>query len=312
LRTHVAVAVAIAIAVAVVIAVGLRRDGGGLATEDLDVASRALDSAGGGLSYASQCRANDVPLPRPWGRTTLGDGVDQWKARGTLDDSYIGPLPVDVYTLTSTSPPGVCAIALRADGTFDVLCQGTNGKACFWEADPNFWPKHGLPPPRPRLPNGGAAEPADLAIVGVIPAAPDQSVPCTQCHAGENAFITHTTAGHPTNQRALAGWRPSTIYTPIVPKEWPPNTVALSTRELPRSCLGGCHDLGGPAGAGRLPRLRGIDVHFCDLLKTVTSIPASRGGMPPGVADCTPTVDCPLDVDADVKRMVASCGAPPS
>jgi hypothetical protein len=279
---------------------------GGTATDDLEVATRTIDSTGGGLQYWRQCQANDVPFPRPWGRSTIGDGIGRWKAQGTLDDSYITRLPVDVYMMASTSPPGVCAIAIRADGTFDVICQGTNGKACFWEADPNFWAKHGFRLPPPRVP-----EDADISIVGLVPAAPDQAVQCTQCHAGENAFLTHVTLGHPTNQRALAGWMPSTIYTPIVPKAWSRNGGALSTGDYPRSCLGGCHDVGTPAGAGRLPRLRGLDVHFCDILTTVTSIPASRGGMPPSVPDCTPSVDCPLDVDAEVKNMVASCGLPP-
>jgi hypothetical protein len=30
--------------------------------------------------------------------------------------------------------------------------------------------------------------------------------------------------------------------------------------------------------------------------------------MPPGVTDRKRTVDCPIDLDADVKRLVASCG----
>jgi hypothetical protein len=292
--------------VIVLVAVACRR--GGVATDA--VATRAIDSTGGGRQYGSQCQAHDVPFPPPWGRATLGDGVGQWTARGTLDDSYITALPVDVYTTTSTSPPGVCALAIRADGTFDVICQGTNGKTCFWEAAPSFWPTHGIHPPPPQLPTNGDV--AAIPIVGLVPAAPDQSVQCTQCHAGENAFITHLTPGHPTNQRALVGWMPSTIYTPIVPKDWPRNGGALSTSDYPRSCLGGCHGVGGPAGAGRLPRLRGLDLHFCDLLRKVVSIPASRGGMPPGVADCTPSVDCPLDVDVEVKNLLASCGPPPA
>jgi hypothetical protein len=290
--------VGLAIALAAV-AAGCRRAG---TTGDLAVATRAIPSAGAGSLYWDQCQANGVPFPPPWGRKTIGDGAGQWKARGTLDDSYITPLPVDIYTMTSTSPAGLCAIAIRADGTFDVLCQGTNGKTCFWEALPDFWPQHGVASPPPRLPTG------EIPIVGLVPGAPDQSVQCTECHAGENAFVTHTTAGHPTNRRALAGWMPGAVYTPIVPKDWIPNAAVLSASDYPRSCLGGCHDVGSPAGAGRLPRLRDVDVHFCDLLREVTSRPASRGGMPPGVADCKPGVDCPLDADADVKRMLASCG----
>lgn len=302
----VAIAVALTGVSVLVVAAFVRARHGAAAA---DLATRAIESTGAGLQYWNQCQANGVPFPRPWGRSTVGDGTGQWRARGTFGDSYITPLPVDIYTMTSTSPPGVCAIAIRADGTFDVLCQGTNGKACFWEAEPNFWPKHDIRLPPPQLPANG--ERADISIVGLVPAAPDQDVQCTQCHAGENAFITHATPGHPTNQRALAGWMPATIYTPIIPRAWTRPTEALSTNDYPRSCLGGCHDVGSPVGAGRLPRLRGLDVQFCDLLRKVTSIPASRGGMPPGVADCTPSVDCPLDEDDDVKTMVASCGPPP-
>jgi hypothetical protein len=302
LSKRVALAVLLAGAIVLLVAGRLRRGGPSPRGSDLEIATRTIDSVGGGARYSAQCQANDVPLPPPWGRATVGDGAGQWKARGTMDDSYITSLPVDVYTQTSTRPPGVCAIAIRADGTFDVLCQGTNGKACFWEAAPDFWPQHGISPPPPRLPASG------VSIVGLVPAAPDQHVQCTQCHAGENAFITHTTAGHPTNQRGLSGWMPAAIYTPIVPREWSRDNRALSTREVPRSCLGGCHDVGSAAGGGRLPRAKGAALEFCDLLRTVTSLPASRGGMPPGVEDCKATVDCPLDTDADVKRLVASCG----
>src|SRR5262245_36816305 len=100
-----------------IVAAFMRRSARDAARDDLEVATRTIDSTGGGLRYWSQCEANGVPFPPPWGRSTIGDGVGQWKARGTLDDSYITPLPVDVYTMTSTSPPGVCAIAIRADGT---------------------------------------------------------------------------------------------------------------------------------------------------------------------------------------------------
>ena len=298
--------IAFAIAGTLIVAARARHGGPADRASAPEIATRTIDSVAGGQRYWEQCRHNGVPFPPPWGRSTVGDGPGQWKARGTMDDSYITSLPVDVYTLSSTSPSGVCAIAIRADGTFDVLCQGTNGRACFGEAGPNFWPKHGVNPPPPRLPANG------ISLVGLVPAAPDQRVQCTQCHAGENAFLTHTTAGHPTNQRALAGWMPSAVYTPIVPRDWSRENRALSTRDYPSSCLGGCHDVGSPAGGGRLPRTRGAAREFCDLLRTVTSLPASRGGMPPGAADCKATVDCPLDIDADVKRLVAGCGPAPS
>jgi hypothetical protein len=298
---RIVLAAAIAMAGGLIVAARARR--GGVRAHGIEIATRTIDSVAGGQRYWEQCQANDVPFPPPWGPSTFGESAGRWKARGTMGDSYITTLPVDIYTMTSTSPPGVCAIAIRADGTFDVICQGTNGKACFWEADPSFWPKHGIRSPLPRLPKSGEA---DISIVGLVPAAPDQRVQCTPCHAGENAFITHTTSGHPTNLRALPGWMPSALYTPIVPKEWS-RSAALSTKDYPISCLGGCHDVGGPRGAGRLPRLRGADGQYCELLRTVTSIAASRGGMPPGAADCTATKDCPLD--ADVKKILASCGS---
>jgi hypothetical protein len=297
LRKRIALAAAITLAASSIAAARARRHAG---ANDVEIVTRTIDSVAGGQPYWEQCRANDVPFPPPWGRATVGDGAGQWKARGTVDDSYITSLPVDIYTSTSTSPPGVCAIASRADGTFDVLCQGANGKACFWEAEPNFWRKHGVRVPPPHLPE------RELSIVGLVPAAPDQRVQCTACHAGENAFLTHTTVGHPTNQRTLPGWLPAGVYTPIVPKEWARTNLVLSTRDYPSSCLGGCHD--SRRGGGRLPRVRGAAREYCDLLRSVTSISASRGGMPPGEADCTTTVSCPLDVDADLKKLIASCG----
>jgi hypothetical protein len=123
---------------------------------------------------------------------------------------------------------------------------------------------------------------------------------------GRERLLTHTTAAHPTNQRALPGWMPAGPYTPIVPKEWARTNLVLSPRDYPSSCLGGCHD--SRRGGGRLPRVRGAAREYCELLRTVTSIPASRGGMPPGASDCTRMVDCPLAVEADLKKLVATCG----
>jgi hypothetical protein len=298
---RVAVAVAVVVAIAGASIFAARRGRHAARANDVEIVLPTIDSVGGGRRYWEQCAANEVPFPAPWGRATVGDGPGQWKARGTVDDSYITSRSVDIYTLTSTRPPGVCAIASRADGTFDVLCQGTNGKACFWEAEPGFWRTRGISVHPPRLPE------SELPIVDLVPAAPDQRVQCTECHAGENAFLTHTTANHPTNQRALTGWMPAGTYTPIVPKEWARGNLVLSTRDYPNACLGGCHDT--RRGGGRLPRVRGAARGYCDLLRSVTSTPSSLGGMPPSAADCTRLVDCPLDVDAEVKEVVASCGA---
>lgn len=115
--------------------------------------------------YAQECLNKGVPLPPVWGAKN-----NFWKYSGQLSASevFVEPAqPTDIYYFVSTAqnnayyqsgaelhlpsnktnPLGVCMMAIRKSPTtqtcgtqtglnftesFQVICQGTNGNACFW------------------------------------------------------------------------------------------------------------------------------------------------------------------------------------
>jgi hypothetical protein len=290
---------------------------------DLVPGTSALSSVGGGAAYATQCMQNQVPLPEDFGTSTLGTGPRRWNQAGPgFEDGFtVSNDVVTIYTMESDTPQGICVVAThQLDAVFSVICQGTSGKACFWEATGNYWPGRVSPPP-PEVPV------TPIKIVGSdFPAAPDQSSQCTACHVGENVFITHANLDHPTNQNQVPGWMPTSFYDPIVPSSWVknvgPSTPGFSQAGYPSTCLT-CHTPPNnqpfPLRAGRLPLLRNRGLppiripaatEFCFILKKVVSLPPLQGGMPANGPDCTPGVNCPFDNDPSVRAMVAACGNP--
>lgn len=270
-----------------------------------------INAAGSGTTYSNQCKIDwQVPAPPDFHTGTLGGNPGQWTFQGTFNDSFVfNGNPADVYTSRSVSPnpPGMCVIAAHYDNTFDVICQGTNGKACFWE-DPNRPP--GVTSTPVKIVGSGSTFQGGTAL----------TLRCTTCHGGQNAFITHKSLYHPLNQNEVfTEWKPSVWYTPIIPSSWPHGNPGPVTPETPAGtgypsqCLA-CHKtnlIGGALPALQMKTYRpatGIN-GFCKILHSVVSRPASLGGMPPGVADCTPGNNCPLDNDQQVKDMMKACGA---
>lgn len=292
--------------------------------EALGVTTAALNAVStGGTAYADQCQTNQVPLPVPWGTATLGTGHNKWNQMGGYEDGYTNPGSVfaTLYIMESDNmvepdaPPGICASITNNDGLFSVICQGANGKACFWEANQHYWPTIGLEP--------WPTQPTSQAVViagSTFPAAPDPSVlPCTVCHAGENAFITHLNLDHPTNQALVPYWMPTngnSKLDPIVPSWWYQNTGTTQASDYPASCLG-CHTTPSSSQTsrgGRFPPLRtsalsdsGGAASWCTILKAVVNRPGGEGGMPPS-SFCTPDVDCPMQTNPAVQTMLANCG----
>lgn len=282
---------------------------------DVMLTAGALLTNTAGTQYAQTCNANGVPLPPSWGASTIGPG--QWIDDGDTTNSYISNEGRVYHWIATAGPPGMCVILAHAGGgTFDVICQGTNGNACFWEkaVSPS-------PPPTTPLIIAGLTIPSptvlggkDLLDHGVLQ--------CTHCHRGENAFITHANSGHPLNLISLPQWMPAppaNVFNPIVATGWFENP-GPSTTNVPASCTtSNCHVAPAFPGdinkGGRFPTLSRMPPYqagadsYCSILAKVVNRPSNQGGMPMGIS-CTENVNCARQTDPAVRAMLAACGAP--
>jgi hypothetical protein len=265
--------------------------------EQVGEVSSSLVASGSGTVYRDQCVGANVPVPPDFSTTTTTNGT--WVKQGqTVSDGFANAgIGTDVYMHVSTNPntPGRCAIAAHfgPGEPFSVLCQGANGKACFWESNTQT----PFPTATPVV-IAGSSFPGGTALTSR----------CTVCHMGQNAFITHNMAGHPLN-RSDPYWMTSGWYEPILPAGW--TNDGPSTTNYPPSCTT-CHSSGGVGGG--LPNLQSPQLlaggdNYCSILRKVTNIPASQGGMPPNSTCSAPDApDCPAHNDPYVQVMLAACG----
>jgi hypothetical protein len=332
-----------------------------------------------GSDYAALCETRGVPLPPDFGgppdRRCAGAGcaTGSWHRSGQLarSDGNARRAPhgeaqsfnsgdlseLFYYVSTSARTPGLCvANARRKAGYtdfFGVICQGTNGKVCFWDQAgpcknlPGCFPFTDhlvLPLPRGavtiasptpgRTPTSG---PRWVGGAGLPASAADSNGEgvCSDCHAGENAFVNHPgTAtdilsastnrwGDAKHLPARAYWFPTRWPEPIVPtfdseihRPWPQNPGPGPSSYAGSVCFD-CHAKGGVGG--RFPSVSNQLPRYCDrVLETATNrtnpVPACASGdrscpsgamPPPGHA---PSPSYPKDPFARYARDVA-CGA---
>ncbi|MGJ0508152.1 MAG: hypothetical protein ACR652_13705 [Methylocystis sp.] len=271
-------------------------------------------------SYSAQCKAAGVPVPPDWDGN-LNSAVNSvspngWKNEGLLSTSYLtqpGQFPhrrTMVFSHASTTAPaGLCiALPIQQDtvGTpnvidaLGIICQGlsttgdpakSNSKACFWDNNGNVTLMVNAPY---KISSNKFLAPPHL---------PDDNQ-CTDCHAGENAFITHP--GSPI-QKAKDDFNNSTTpnftsqnnwYAPMVQPTWPTNPEAKAYPDGNGIC-GGCHNAN---DAGRLPNVS----------------PLGLGGLPPRdnlykfcaflLPNVLTTVSNPATFDAGTMRSYNSAG----
>jgi hypothetical protein len=274
----------------------------GIATIAVSGGARAETITVKGKDYASYClNTAHVPLPPKW---LASNWTDNGNFPGGNGDSYTGQTGGHIYysVQTTGSSPGVCVVLPHSGGPFDIICQGTNGKACFWES------KGTLPPSAPP-PTGGIDLVSTTVDSTYVYGGTDLSAAtCTTCHQGANAFITHP-GSHATNlfSKVPAGyWMPSNWFDPVVASTFPPNRGPGKYDTIPGSslCMGACHIAGGPAG--RLPDL-GLNgtTGYCSILSEITSRPDSNGGMPSSGNACNGN-NC-ADTQLFVRYLKALC-----
>lgn len=225
--------------------------------------------------YEAKCKFFGVPVPPPF-----GDPL--WKNEGNIpaDQSYLTPLtdtvnnhnPIStIYSYTSPNPShphdpeGFClALPIIQDSinhpnswnALGVICQSistgpnktvSNSHTCFLDNATDSFPVL-APGQTYALDSGKFIAPPDLPANNM----------CTDCHAGENAFVIHVgtplesakntfNINHPTNNFTTRNnW-----YKPLLDADWPQNPEAKPYPTGNGLCSS-CHNAG---FAGRLPNV---------------------------------------------------------
>ncbi|MEG3145681.1 hypothetical protein U1839_13555 [Sphingomonas sp. RT2P30] len=238
-------------------------------------------------SYAARCAKAGVPVP-PAFNSNQSTG---WKKSGTLNFRILEPANLnELYTWSPTSATGnqgVCMALPISDFTWKfvpgphphfirvqtynalgIICQGiskvpnnavSTSKACFWD-------------------NNGATTMVPgvtYPISGPTFLSPDSPLPddnrCSDCHAGENAFITHHSSAFPSTEavekakdeynstHAVNFTTGNNWYMPMLKTTWPHNPEPAGSYNngngLNTALCASCHT---PSYAGRLPDVTGM------------------------------------------------------
>jgi hypothetical protein len=240
-----------------------------------------------GQAYIDECMAAKVPIP-PSINVMDPAGVAGWKSQGFIPtgDQFIVGSPAELRTYKSATPAGMCyALPRYTDATLTtvqldgVICLSQEtSKVCFWD---NQMKRNGFSfPAGTRIPIGvanKAVDPMGRYQAGGAELLGGSGDVCTDCHAGENPYITHprsnlgggvlweSLSGAPQNLPTFAPNR----YDPLVAAPWPQNQLSHAGLTVPAQCQG-CHVKG---SAGRFPHLSNELPGFC---KTVLTNAISR------------------------------------
>lgn len=137
--------------------------------------------------YLESCRAKGVPIPPDWNASS-----SDWERHGNLHTILLTPNTLEKVTVDETtfasvwsyaSPDvrGACIALGRSDGSFQIICQSaTTGYACFWRNDPRS-PGTRWTPETAHVSIASLRDPVQGFAAG--------TVPCTECHRGNNAFL---------------------------------------------------------------------------------------------------------------------------
>jgi len=229
-----------------------------------------------GSAYINECIANSVPIPPSIGVMDPA-GLTGWKVQGFISQAlqFIVGTPAELRTYQSTSPAGMCYAlprysnnAMTTVALDGVICLSqVTSKVCIWD---NQMSGVGFSFP------AGATIPIGVPNLMVDPLGRYQGGGnellagtggvCTDCHAGENPYITHPNANLgpaiwstlPQPPQNLPTFSPNR-YDPLVPAAWPQNQLSQAGPTVPAVCSG-CHV---KFSAGRFPHLSNQLPGYC-------------------------------------------------
>ena len=233
-----------------------------------------------GQAYINECMANKVPIPPTIGVLDPA-GTAGWKSQGFIPTStqFIVQSPAEVRTYKSTSPAGMCYALPRYDSTQTtvnldgVIClSAETSKACFWD---NQMSGSTFPfPAGTHIPIGvpdTTIDPSGRYQAGGFELLGGAGGVCTDCHAGENPYITHPKADlgggvlweSLRTVQGLPTFAPNR-YDPIVAAAWPQNDLSQAEPTVPTACSA-CHV---KLDAGRFPHLSNQLPGYCGTILT--------------------------------------------
>ena len=244
-----------------------------------DVQLRSI-TVNSGQAYIDECRAAGVPIP-PTINQMDPAGTAGWKSQGFIPqgDQFIVGTPAELRSYRSASPEGMCyALPRYTDGSLStvmldgVICMGKqSSKVCFWD---NQWTVGGVVqafnfPSGTQIPIGVPSVPGGMYQGGGKEIEFGPGGICTDCHAGENPFITHpksnlgsqlweSLSGPPQNLPTKSVNR----YDPLVGASWPQNNLSQAGSTVPIQCRG-CHT---KVGNGRFPHLSNQIQQYCSVI----------------------------------------------
>jgi hypothetical protein len=205
------------------------------------------------------CRAKGVPIPPAWKPSSSA-----WESHGNLTTILLTPNHLEkvqadqstfarVWSYASPQFRGACIALGRNGGSFQIICQSaTTGHACFWGNDPSL-SNTSWNPETPEVTMASLRDPEQ----GFVPG----TVPCTECHRGNNAFLV--APDDPTWATVLRPAQARSTFTTRVEQSSPPEQVAPggTTATYPRfipiggkavalnnplptipGCSGACHE----------------------------------------------------------------------
>ncbi|MDC8016172.1 hypothetical protein [Tahibacter soli] len=244
-----------------------------------------------GVNYTNECIAAGVPIPPSIGVMDPA-GLAGWKSQGFIPQAlqFIVNTPAELRTYRSMSPLGMCYALPRYSNNLmttvaldGVICiSEVTSKVCIWDNQMSgttfsFAAGAQIPIGAPNL----MVDPLGRYQAGGNELLGGQGGVCTDCHAGENPYITHPKANlgaylweNLWQVQNLPTFAPNR-YDPLVPAAWPQNQFSQTFATVPAVCSG-CHV---KFSAGRFPHLSNQLPGYCG-----TILPGGYNTtMPPGV-----------------------------
>lgn len=216
--------------------------------KDRGIVAYAITNAGMN-DYCEECLDQGVPVPEKM----FGP---EWQNMGSFNgEEFIGDETINTNPVlllkVSSDPPGFCLALPRYDAgnqaqLFGVICMGyQTGKVCYFDNPRGVYHE-----------KDREIDFRDNFVGGLDLVANGQGV-CSDCHAGENPFITHPDVTAFADYMNAVDFRtmPSRWHIPLVHGTWPLNpgpTYILDAVSSPGQC-NSCHSAGG--NGGRFPRV---------------------------------------------------------